>query len=121
MAEADMREVVRRLHSEDSEAVLELLEFDYALEEFLRYFEAHAAASQELHAAVRNLAATDDESVERLSAVQDRAGRVNASAAQILAAFRAMRSAVTGWNIAATRRPSSQPQGRGNSSQSGDS
>ena len=121
MAEADMRAVVRRLHTENSEAVLELLEFDYALEEFLRCFETHAAASQELYAGVRNLSATDDDSIERLSAVQDRAGRLNASAAQILAAFRAMRSAVKSWNIAATRRPSNQPQGRGNSSPEEDS
>ena len=119
MSESDMREVVRRLHSEESEAVLELLEFDYVLDQFLSYFEAHAAASQELYVAVRNLTGTDDESVERLNAVQDRAGRLNAGAAQMLAAFRGMRSAVGEWNIAATRRPSSQPSGRGNSAPTG--
>jgi hypothetical protein len=112
MAEADMREVVHRLHSEDSQAVLELLEFDYALESFLYCLETHTAASQELYISLRNLAANDGESADRISAVQDQAGRLKANAAQILAAFRAMRDGVAGWNIAATRRPSSQPQGR---------
>ena len=111
MAEADVREVVQRLHSEDSQAVLELLEFDYALDAFLGCFEAHASALQELYVSVRNLATTSDENVERVDAVQDQAGRLSANAAQILAAFRAMRSAVATWGIAAARRPSSQPQG----------
>ena len=110
MAEADMREVVQRLHSENSQAVLELLEFDYALEAFLRCFETHAVASQELYVAVRSLGARDDESAARLSLVQDQTGRLNANAGQILAAFRAMCSGVASWNIAATRRPSTQPR-----------
>jgi len=114
MAEADMREVVRRLHSEDSEAVLELLEFDYALDEFLRILEIFTVASQELHSAVRNVA-TDDQMFARVSAVQDRAGRMNATATQILGAFRMLRDAVKTWNIAEARRPSSMPSGPGSS------
>jgi len=114
-----MREVVRRLHIEDSPAVLELLEFDYAMEAFLRSFETHAAAAQELYVGVRALGANDDDGAQDLSAVQDRAGRLSANASQILAAFQSIRSAIATWNIPAARRPSSQPHGPGNSSPPG--
>ena len=114
MTEADMRAVVRRLHTENSEAVLELLEFDYALDEFLRILETFTVASQELHSALRNVA-TDDLSFARVSAVQDRAGRLNATATQILGAFRMLRDAVKTWNIAEARRPSTKPSGSGSS------
>lgn len=108
MAEADMREVVRRLHAENSEAALELLEFDYALEEILRVLESLAIASQELHSAVRDVA-TDDESFARTSAAQERAGRLHATVSQLLAAFRQFRDGVKGWDIAVARRRSSVP------------
>lgn len=113
MAEVDMRAVVRRLHSENSEAVLELLEFDYSLDEFLRTLESLTVASQELHSALRDVA-SDDESFARVSAVQERAGRLNATATQMLGAFRMLRGAVKTWNIAEARRPSSKPSGAGN-------
>ena len=116
MPEENMREVVRRLRSENSEAVLELLEFDYALDEFLRNFELLAVASQEVDAAVRNLATARDQGPERVSAAQDHAGRLNAMATQILGAFREMRGAVSDWNIAEARLPSSQPARGGDSS-----
>lgn len=119
MAEVDMRDVVRRLHSEDSPAVLELLEFDCAMDAFLRSFERHVAAAQELYVRMRCLGASGDEAVEYFSAVQDRAGRLSANASQILAAFQSMRNAVATWNIPAARRPSSQPHGPANSSPSG--
>ena len=115
MPEENMREVVRRLRSENSEAVLELLEFDYALDEFLRHFEVLAVASQEVHAAVRNLA-TRDQDPERFSAAHDHAGRLNTIATQILGAFREVRKAVSDWNIADARLPSSQPARDGDSS-----
>jgi hypothetical protein len=114
MAEVTMRDVVRRLHGENSEAVLELLEFDYSLDEFLRILENLTVASQELHAAVREVA-TDDENFARVDTAVERAGRLNATATQILGAFRMLRDAVKSWNIAEARRPSSNPSGPGSS------
>jgi hypothetical protein len=49
-AETNMREVVERLRLEGSEAILELVEFDQALEAFLQNLRSIALAFQELHA-----------------------------------------------------------------------
>jgi len=116
MAERDMREVVKRLHSENSEAVLELLEFDYTLSELLRNLEMLATVAQEVHSAVRHLDVSEQGGLERLSAAQDRACSMSASTTQLLGAFREMRHAVAGWNIADARRPSNKPSGGSNSS-----
>ena len=112
MSDKDMREVVRRLHAENSAALLELLEFDYALDEFLRILEAHRTAAHELHLATRHIVASEGEdNFARDTGVQERAGRLNASAGQILAAFRGLHNAVRDWNIADARRPASKPSG----------
>ena len=109
MAEKDMCAVVRRLHAEDSEAVLELLEFDCALEEISRTFEGLIGSSHELHGAVREIVGSSEESLRQIDIAQDRAARLHAHVSQLFAAFRMMRDAVKSWNIAEARRPSTKP------------
>jgi hypothetical protein len=109
MVEEDMCAVVRRLHAEDSEAVLELLEFDYALEEISRTLERLTGSSYELHAAVREIVGTSEESLRQIDLAQDHAARLHACTSQLFAAFRMVRDAVKSWNIAEARRPSNKP------------
>ena len=121
MVDENMRAVVRRLHSVNSEAVIELLEFDYALDELLRILEELTGSAQELHALVRGVAGFGEESVQQLDVAQDHSGRLHARTTQILAAFRMLRAAVKSWDIAEARRPSTNPSPSGNSSPAKDS
>lgn len=105
----DMCAVVRRLHAEDSEAVLELLEFDYALEEISGTLEGLTGSSHELHAAVREIVGSSEESLRQIDVAQDRAARLHAHLSQVFAAFRMMRDAVKSWAIPEARRPSTKP------------
>ena len=116
MVEENMRAVVRRLHAEDSEAVLELLEFDYALEEISRTLDGLTASSHELHAAVREIVGSSEGSLQQIDVAQDRAARLHAHLTQLFAAFRMMREAVKSWAIAEARRPSTKPSRSSDSS-----
>lgn len=110
MPEITMRELVERLRADNSEALIELLEFDYALEEFLRGLSLLAVASRGLHSAAQTLAPADDqEASERVAAVQEQAGRLSARMTQALGAFREVYAGVLGWQIADPRRRSSRP------------
>jgi len=110
MPEITMREIVDRLRAEKSEALLDLLEFDYALDEFLRNLSLLAAASRGLHSATQTLLPSDDkEALDRVSVVQEQAGRLSARMTQMLGAFREVCAGVTGWHIADARRHSSRP------------
>jgi hypothetical protein len=110
MIEKDMREVVRRLHAENSEALLELLEFDQVLGEFLGSLERLATATQELELAARQIGASEaDASFKRVAGAQECAGRVNAGMTQFLGAFRELHKAVQAWRIADVHRSSSMP------------
>lgn len=97
MAEMDMREVVQRLRAENSEALLELLEFDSALDEFILFLERLAAAAQEPRDAARGV-----------GAVQERFETLAEGTAQALNAFRVLRQATKAWEIVAVdKRPTS--------------
>ena len=115
MADENMRAVVRRLHADDSETVLELLEFDYALSELSRALEDLTGSTQELHALVRGLAGSSEETLRQVDVAQDHAGRLHARATQLLAAFRQLNEAVKSWNIAEARRQSTKPSRSGSS------
>lgn len=112
MAEMTMRELVERLAPDNSEALLELLEFDYALEALLRDLALLAVASRGLHSATQNLVPTGDEQVH---AVQEQAGRLSARTTYLLGAFRELRAGVLNWHIVDARRHSSRPSPGGSS------
>lgn len=110
MAEITMRELVERLRADNGEALVELLEFDYALEELLRGLSMLTVASRGIHSATQSLApAVDHEASERVAALQERAGRLSARMTQALGAFREVYAGVLGWQIADPRRRSSRP------------
>ncbi|HWZ91464.1 MAG TPA: hypothetical protein VNW92_21530 [Polyangiaceae bacterium] len=100
MADATMSEVVRRLRAEHSGALLELAEFDHALEDILREIKLLAVVSSELLQASKNFGALKiAEGRERLGALQDDAGRASKLGAQLVVAFSAVRMEVLRWNI----------------------
>ena len=108
-AEANMHEVVQRLRSENSEALMELFEFWRALEEFLKTLNHLAAASSELHAATYDIADSRDDQGPTKEKTRELASRLSALVAQFLGAFQQMHGAVQGWDISDTRNRSDPP------------
>ncbi|MEO7038043.1 MAG: hypothetical protein ABI548_29010 [Polyangiaceae bacterium] len=111
-AETNMREVVERLRLEGSEAILELVEFDQALEAFLQNLRSIALAFQELHATAGNIVGSGDDGALTLNTVQDRTSRLDQLIGQFLIAFEQLYGAVQSWNIADARSGSSLPRSR---------
>jgi len=108
-AEASMREVVQRLRVEGSEALLELLEFDHAFQEFLQTLEVLAVASHELHSATCSVVGSGEEEGLKCVAIRDLAERLSTGVTQFSDAFRQMHSAVQDWNITDIRSHSNLP------------
>jgi hypothetical protein len=110
-----MQAVVRRLRTEKSPALLELMELDHALGDILEGLELLAVALSELHLASKSVETpTAEERRPRPSALQEDTVRVTTHAAQILAAFCTVRREVVQWNIVPARR--SEPGANGGSS-----
>ena len=99
-AEANMREVVERLRAEGSEALLELLEFDSAIETFLQELQRIAPTFRDLHLVASKV--VDLRNGEPLAwiAVREQTKHLSTWVDQFLVAFRELRGAVHGWNIA---------------------
>lgn len=117
MMDATMREVVQRLRAEHRGALLELVEFDHALDDILQEIELLEVVSRELQQASKNLGMLQtDDGRRRLRTLQADAGRVSAHALRILVGFSAVRREVLSWNI--SRAGSSQPGSNGSSSPS---
>jgi len=97
--EASMREVVARLRAEGSAAMLELLEFDSALEAFLETVEHVAPTIEELDRTTRDVVRLAGEDAPQWSGLSEQTGRLSTWAGQFLAAFRELRRSVRAWNI----------------------
>ena len=106
-AETNMREVVERLRLEGSEALLELVEVDQALDAFLQNLRGIALAFQDLHATASNIVKSGNDGALTLNAVQDRTSRLDPLIGQFLIAFEQLYGAVQSWNIADSRSGSS--------------
>ena len=102
-AEANMRDVVQRLRAENSQALLELLEFGHVLDAFLQDLEHLATALQEIHTKTCNLFGSSDQENSAGFTLQEQVSRLNAWVSQFLAAFQQMHGAVHAWNIADAR------------------
>jgi hypothetical protein len=94
-----MREVVERLRVQNSDALLELAEFDQALDEFLKNLELIAPTVQDLHQVSTTVVQLGKAEALAWIAVRDQVAQLNTWVGQFLGAFRQMRSAVQGWNI----------------------
>jgi len=103
-----VREVVQRLRLENSEALLELLEFDGAFEEFLQNLEKLVVVAQALEAAACAVHGGEDEQ-EQCRAMRELASRLNAGISDFAGAFQQIHRGVKEWNIADARRDSAQP------------
>jgi hypothetical protein len=100
--ETNMREVVERLRADGSEAVLELREFDNALDALLQELERTAPTFQDLHVVTSEIVALRKDEVPAWIAARDQTSRLNTWVNQFLAAFREFRGAVQGWNVPGT-------------------
>jgi len=98
--ETTMREVVERLRAQNSDAFLELAEFDHALDEFLKNLELIAPTFQDLHQVTTKLVELGKAQALAWITVRDQTAHLNTWIGQFLGAFRQLRGAVQGWNIA---------------------
>ena len=98
--ETTVREVVARLRAQNSDAVLELAEFDHALDEFLKNLELIAPTVRDLQQVTAKVVELSNAPALAWIAVRDQTAHLNTWIAQFLSAFRQLRGAVQGWNIA---------------------
>ena len=107
--ETNMKEVVERLRAEGSDAILELVDFDRALREFVRTLERMAICSHDLQVAATNIVDSESQDAVELSTVRDGTSRISNWIREFLLAFQDVQSAVQAWSIADPRRFSTLP------------
>jgi len=108
-AEATMRDVVDQLRAQNSAALLELAEFDHALDELLKNVELIAPTLQDLQHITTKVVELGTTQPLAWVAVRDHTIHLNTWIGQFLNAFRQLRGAVQGWNIAGTPNESKLP------------
>ena len=107
--EKSMREVVERLRAEGSEAVLELQEFDHALEALLQNIEGVVPNFGALKLAASQISDSSSEDNRTRSTIKEQADRLSTWINQFVAGFRESQRAVQAWNISDPRSRSSVP------------
>lgn len=105
--ETNMREVVDRLRTEGSQALPELVEFNNALEAFVKNLKDIVVDFHDVHMALNVVGSGGD---GNLNAIQDRTGRLDALMGQSLVAIEQLHIGVQSWDIAGSRKDSSVPR-----------
>ena len=96
-----MRQVVRRLRTEKSQAWLELSELDDLIDRLLQHLGGLTEATLELYLASQSLMPASSDSLGYLGTVHEQAGRLVNITAHLLTSFLELERRVESWGIGA--------------------